>query len=58
MERTESDIYLLLGMYENGIKYMVRKSSKYISMTVGDRTWYWNIDTGEFDGTSSGGKDG
>ena len=36
----------------NGIKVKFEETPYYITLTVGNRIWYWNRETGEFDGTS------
>lgn len=36
----------------NGIKVKFEETPYYYKVTVGNKTWYWNKDTGEFDGTS------
>ncbi len=35
-----------------GIKVKFEETPYYYKVTVGKKTWYWNKDTGEFDGTS------
>ena len=37
---------------ENGVEIRIKESQLYVKVTVGGKTWYWNKDTGEFDGTS------
>jgi len=34
----------------NGIIIQAEESPYYFMVTIGRKTWYWNIDTGEFDG--------
>lgn len=36
----------------NGTKIEVKETPYYIIVTVGKKSWYWDKDTGEFDGTS------
>ncbi len=36
----------------NGTKVIFEETPYYYKVTVGNKTWYWNKDTGEFDGTS------
>lgn len=36
----------------NGAEVKVEDNDLYVKVIVGKRTWYWNRDTGEFDGTS------
>ena len=36
----------------NGTQLEFKESLYYYTVTVGKRTWYWNKDTGGFDGTS------
>jgi hypothetical protein len=35
----------------NGAEIICEESSYYFMVTIGRKTWYWNIDTGAFDGT-------
>lgn len=37
---------------KNGIELRFEETPYYFKLTVGGKTWYWNKDTGEFDGTS------
>ena len=37
---------------KNGVKIKAEETPYYYKVTVGKKTWYWNIDTGEFDGES------
>lgn len=37
---------------ENGKDIKFEETPYYFKVTVGRKTWYWNKDTGEFDGTS------
>lgn len=37
---------------ENGIVLEFEETPYYFKVTVGHKTWYWNKDTGKFDGTS------
>jgi len=36
----------------NGVKVEFKETPYYYKITVGNKTWYWNNDTGQFDGTS------
>jgi len=36
----------------NGVEIKIEESQLYIKVTAGHKTWYWNRETGEFDGTS------
>ena len=36
----------------NGEKVKFEETPYYFKLTIGRKTWYWNKDTGEFDGTS------
>lgn len=36
----------------NGVEIKFGETPCYYKVTVGKKTWYWNKDTGEFDGTS------
>jgi len=36
----------------NGVKLKFEETPYYYKVVVGDKTWYWNRDTGEFDGLS------
>jgi len=36
----------------NGENVSFEETPYYYKVTVGEKTWYWNRDTGEFDGTS------
>ncbi len=36
----------------NGWTVTFEETPYYFKLTVGNKTWYWNRDTGEFDGTS------
>ena len=36
----------------NGVKVKFEETPYYFKLTTGNKTWYWNRDTGEFDGTS------
>jgi len=35
---------------KNGAVIEIRESPYYFTVTIGGGTWYWNIDTGKFDG--------
>ena len=37
---------------KNGVEVKFEETPYYYKVRVGNKTWYWNIDTGEFDGTS------
>lgn len=37
---------------ENGVEIKFEESPYYYTVTVGKKTWYWNKNTGEFDGVS------
>ena len=37
---------------DNGIEIKIEESQLYVKVIVGNKTWYWNKETGEFDGTS------
>ena len=37
---------------KNGTKVVFEETEFYFKLTMGDKTWYWNKDTGEYDGTS------
>lgn len=41
----------ILRSYEN-MKVRFEVTPYYYKVTSGKKTWYWNKDTGEFDGTS------
>ncbi len=36
----------------NGVEVKFEETPYYYKLTIGNKTWYWNRDTGEFDGTS------
>lgn len=36
----------------SGETYTDEESQLYVKVIVGNKTWYWNKETGEFDGTS------
>ena len=36
----------------NGTKIKIEETPYYYKVTVGGKVWYWNRDTGEYDGTS------
>lgn len=36
----------------NGIEIKIEESQLYVKVIVGNKTWYWNKDTGEYDGTA------
>jgi len=36
----------------NGVQIKIEETQRYVKVIVGNKTWYWNKDTGEFDGTS------
>jgi len=36
----------------NGVEIKIKESQFYVKVTVGKKTWYWNKDTGEYDGES------
>jgi len=36
----------------NGVVIKIEESPRYVEVIVGNKTWYWDKDTGEFDGTS------
>ena len=36
----------------NGTKIKLEETPYYFTVTVGGKVWYWNRETGEFDGTS------
>jgi len=36
----------------NGKEIEFKETPYYYCVTVGGKTWYWNRDTGKFDGTS------
>lgn len=36
----------------NGETIRAEEGPFYFKVTVGDKTWYWNRDTSEYDGTS------
>lgn len=36
----------------NGEKVKFEETPYYFKLTIANKTWYWNSDTGEFDGTS------
>ena len=36
----------------NGVEIKIEESQLYVKVIVGDKTWYWNKGTGEYDGTS------
>ena len=38
--------------FTNGEEIVFEETPYYYKVTVGRKTWYWNKDTGEFDGTS------
>jgi len=37
---------------KNGVVLKFEETLYYYKVTVGRKTWYWNRDTGEFDGDS------
>jgi len=37
---------------DNGAKVEFEETPYYFKLTIGDKTWYWDRDTGEYDGTS------
>lgn len=37
---------------ENGVNMKFEETPYYFKITVGNRTWYWKRETGEFDGTA------
>ena len=37
---------------KNGKEIKLEEKSYYFTITIGKRIWYWDKDTGEFDGTS------
>jgi len=37
---------------ENGVTIEAKESPCYFMVVIGNRTWYWNKDTGKFSGTS------
>ena len=39
---------------QNGVELKFEETPYYYKVTVGSKTWYWNKDTGKFDGTSLG----
>jgi len=36
----------------NGVKVIFEETPYYYKVTVGKKTWYWNRDTGKYDGVS------
>jgi len=36
----------------NGVEIKIKESQRYVKVIAGNKTWYWNKETGEFDGTS------
>ncbi len=36
----------------NGERVRFEETAYYFKLTIGRKTWYWNRDTGEYDGTS------
>jgi len=36
----------------NGGKVSFEETPYYFKLTIGNKTWYWDKDTGEYDGTS------
>jgi len=36
----------------NGVEIKFEETPYYFTVTVGGKTWYWDIDTGKFSGTS------
>lgn len=38
--------------FSNGSKIRLEETPCYYIVTVGGKSWYWNRETGEFDGTS------
>ena len=38
--------------FGNGSKIKLEKTPYYYVLTAGGKTWYWNRETGKFDGTS------
>ena len=37
---------------DNGVEIRIEESQRYVMVIVGNKIWYLNKDTGEFDGTS------
>jgi len=37
---------------KNGKDLICEITPYYFKVTLGNKTWYWNIDTGEYDGES------
>ncbi len=37
---------------KNGDKVKIEETPYYLTITLENRTWYWNKDTGKYDGTS------
>ena len=37
---------------ENGEKLEFKESPYYFTITIGKKTWYWDRDTGKYDGVS------
>ena len=37
---------------KNGVEIKFEETPYYYKVTVGNETWYWNRDTGQFDGHS------
>ena len=37
---------------DNGTEIRIEESRLYVKVIVGNKAWYWNKETGEFDGTS------
>ncbi|KKN25856.1 hypothetical protein LCGC14_0880430 [marine sediment metagenome] len=42
----------MISKCKNGTALKFEETPYYYKVAVGKRTWYWNSDTGEFDGTS------
>jgi len=36
----------------NGTRVVFEETPYYFKLTMGNKTWYWDRDTGKFDGTS------
>ena len=36
----------------SGEKIKFEETAYYFKLTIGNKTWYWNRDTGKYDGTS------
>jgi hypothetical protein len=37
---------------DNGIEIKFGETPRYYKLTAGNKTWYWDRETGEYDGTS------